>query len=94
MVAADHHDERLRQRVSKACELAEGVNDDRICRPDHVEHVAGDENHVRLERDDLIQRAHERARHVGLALIEPTRGEPMVLPVAEVQVGEMYQAHD
>ncbi len=94
VVSADHHDERLGQRVAKARKLTEGVNDDRICRPDHVEYVAGNEDHVRLERNDLIQRAHERPRHVGLALIEPARGEPMVLTVAEVQVGEMYQAHD
>jgi hypothetical protein len=57
-----------------------------------VEHVAGDEHHLGRELDDLVDRPRERLRHVGLALIDPTRSQPLILAVSEVQIGEVDEA--
>jgi hypothetical protein len=57
-----------------------------------VEHVPADEHDVRRQLDDLVQRARERLGDVGLALVDPARSEPLILAVAEVEVGEVDEA--
>jgi hypothetical protein len=57
-----------------------------------VEHVARDEHELRSQLDRAIDRARERLRHVRLALIDAARSQPLILAVAEVQVGEMDEA--
>jgi hypothetical protein len=57
-----------------------------------MEHVARDEHEIRRELDRAVDRARERLRHVRLALVDPARGESLVLAVAEVEVGEVDEA--
>jgi len=57
-----------------------------------MEHIAGDEHHLGRELDDLVDRARERQRNVCLALIDPTRSQPLILAVSEVQIGEVDEA--
>ena len=52
VVAGDHHDDGVGQRGAQAVELMERVEDRGVRRPDRVEHVAGEEDDIRLERDD------------------------------------------
>jgi hypothetical protein len=68
------------------------VQDRRVRRPHLVEHVAGDEHHLGRELDDLVDRPRERLRHVCLALVDPTRSQPLILAVSEVQIGEVDEA--
>jgi hypothetical protein len=57
-----------------------------------MEHVARDEHDLGGELDDLVDRARERLRDVCLALIDPTRSQPLILAVSEVQIGEVDEA--
>ncbi len=54
--------------------------------------VAGDEDELRRNLDDLVDRVLERLRDVGLTLIDAARREPLILAESEVQVGEMDEA--
>jgi hypothetical protein len=58
-----------------------------------VEHVAGDDDDVRRERDHTIDRTTERMGDIRFALIDSGWREPMVLPEAQMEVGEVYEAH-
>jgi hypothetical protein len=57
-----------------------------------VEHVARDEHHLGRELDHLVDRSRERLRHVRLALIDAARSQPLILAVAEMQIGEVDEA--
>jgi hypothetical protein len=57
-----------------------------------MEHIAGDEHHLGRELDDLVDRAREGLGDVRLALIDPTRSQPLILAVSEVQIGEVDEA--
>jgi hypothetical protein len=57
-----------------------------------VKHVARDQHEIGGELDRAIHGARERLRHVRLALIDAARSQPLILAVAEVQVGEMDEA--
>jgi hypothetical protein len=92
VVTSDHHDLGARQRRAKARKLCVRVQDGRVRRPDLMEDVSTDEDDVRLELDDLVERALERLRYVVLALIDAARSDPLVLAVSEMQVGEMDEA--
>ena len=43
---------------------------------------------------DLVDRARERLRDVGFALVDAARSQPLILAEAEVQVGEVDEAQD
>ena len=64
-----------------------------IRRPNRVEDVAGDDDEVRRERDDAIDGRAKGRGDVRLPLIDSAGSEPLILPVAEVEIGEMDQAH-
>jgi hypothetical protein len=55
--------------------------------------VAGDENEIRMKRDDLVDGALKGARYVRLTLIDPSRSEALILSEAEVDVREMDDTH-
>ena len=57
-----------------------------------MEHVAGDEDHLGRELDDLVDGSRERLRHIRFALVDSARSQPLVLAVSEVQVGEVDEA--
>jgi hypothetical protein len=57
-----------------------------------MEHVAGDEHDLGRELDDLVDRTRERQRNVRFALIDPTRSQPLILAVSQVQIGEVDEA--
>jgi hypothetical protein len=57
-----------------------------------VEHVAGDEHDLGRELDGLVDRPREGLGDVRLALIDPTRSQPLILAVSEVQIGEVDEA--
>ena len=87
VVPRDHDDDRVGQRVFEPAELLERVNDGGIRRPNGVKHVAGDQHEIGRDLDDLVDRPPERRSDVRLALVDTSRRLPLVLPVAEVQVG-------
>jgi hypothetical protein len=93
VVAGDHHDARGREREPQPGELLERVQDGRVARAHRVEHVAGDHHEVGAQGDGLVDRPRERARDVGLALVHARGGQALVLAEAEVQVGEVDEAH-
>jgi hypothetical protein len=57
-----------------------------------MEHVAGDEHDLGRELDGLVDRPREGLRDVRLALVDPTRSQPLILAVSEVQIGEVDEA--
>ena len=57
-----------------------------------MEDVAADEHDFGRELDDLVNGARKRQRNVRLALIDSARSYPLVLAVAEMQVGKMDEA--
>ena len=58
-----------------------------------MKYIARHEHYVRLERDDVVDRALESARYVCLTLIDAVRRETLVLPETEVEIREMDEAH-
>jgi hypothetical protein len=58
-----------------------------------VEHVARDDDDVRTQRDDAIDGAPEGERDVRFTLIDSGGRQAMVLPEAEVEVGQVNEAH-
>jgi hypothetical protein len=92
VVPRDHHHFALRQRGAQTSELEVRVQDRRVRRPHLVEHVAGDEHDLGRELDGLVDRPREGLGDVRLALIDPTRSQPLILAVSEVQIGEVDEA--
>ena len=45
------------------------------------------------ERDHAVDRTPERLRDVRFALVDSGGRQPVVLPEAEMEVGEVYEAH-
>jgi hypothetical protein len=93
VIAGDHDYTRSREPGAQSQELPEGMQNRCVGRTRGVEHVPGDEHEVRRERDDLVDRALERARYICLALIDARRGEALVLPETEVDVREVDDTH-
>jgi hypothetical protein len=92
VVPGDHDHFGARQRRAQARELEIRVEDGRVGRAHLMENVARDEHDVRRQLDHLVQRARERLRDVRLTLIDPTRSQPLILAVTEVEVGEVDEA--
>ena len=93
VIAGDEHDLRVRQRASQPRELQERVEDRLVRRPHRVKHVAGDDDDVRRERDDAVDGRAKGRGDVRLPLVDAAGSQPLILPVAEVEIGEMDQAH-
>ena len=55
--------------------------------------VAGDDDEVRPQLDDSVDGRAKGRGDVRLPLIHTAGSEPLILPVTEMQVGEMNQAH-
>ena len=94
VVAGDDDDRRVGQRATQPRELHERVQDRRVGRPHGVKHVARDDDQLGRELDDAVDRRAKRRGDVRLPLVDPAGSEPLVLPVAEVEIGEVDQAHD
>ena len=93
VVARDHHDVRVGQSGAQLEELAERVQDRRVRGARAVEHVAGDDDQLGRYLDDAIEGSAKRVRHVRLALIDPSWSETLILPIAEVEIRKMDEAH-
>ena len=93
MIAGHEDGDRVRQRLHQPPELNERVKDRLIGRPDGVEHIAGDDDHIGTESDDAVDGRAKGRGDVGLPLIDSAGSEPLILPVAEVEIREMDQAH-
>ena len=93
VVAGDQHDRRVGQRLAQPLKLAEGEDDRRVGRADRMEQVAGHDDGVGARRDDAVDRGAEGLGDVGLALIDAGGGLTMVLPDAEMRIGDVGQFH-
>ena len=58
-----------------------------------MKHVARDEHKIWSKLDHCIDDAPQRRRHIRLALVDPGGSLSLVLPKAEVYVGEVNQSH-
>ena len=92
MVSRDDDDNDIGQRLAQSLEIAMGVNDRAVRRPNLMEHVAAHQHHIRRELDGLVDRASERLRDVRLPLIDAARSQPLILAEAEMKVGEVNEA--
>jgi hypothetical protein len=93
VIAGDHHHRAVRQRLGEACELVEGVQDRRIRRANVVKDVPREQHHIGTQLDRAIDGALEGSRDVRLALVDASRGQPLILPKAEMNVREVEKAH-
>jgi hypothetical protein len=82
VVARDHDDDRVGKLAHEPRELREGEEDRRIRRSHVVEHVAGDDDEVRLDLDDPVDRVLENRRDVSLPLVDAGGGLTQELAVA------------
>jgi hypothetical protein len=69
------------------------MQDRGVCWPSGVKHIARHQHELRSEIDNLVHRALERAPNIRLTLVYTTVRETLVLPVAEVEIREMDEAH-
>src|SRR5213592_1418000 len=74
-------------------QLLEEKENSRVRRPHGMKHITAEEDQVGALRQQVVHRAAERLRDVGLALIPPPWRLPVVLAEAEVQVGEVRELH-
>ena len=93
MVARDHHDDRVGKHLNETRELFVRVKNCRIGRANIVEHVTGNEHDVRLRLDRAIDHLAKSDRDVCFALIDSRGCLPLILTIAEVDVGEMNDFH-
>ena len=93
MIARNDDDDRVGECTHETGHLPERMQDRGICGADLVKHVAGDDHEVGRERDRAIGRARERGSDVSLPLVHADGSLTLVLPVSEVQVCEVDEAH-
>ena len=58
-----------------------------------MKHVARDDHEFGRELDHPVHGAHKCGGHVGFALIDARRRQPLILTEPEMEVGEVYEAH-
>jgi hypothetical protein len=93
VIAGEEQDICIGERLRESRELNEPVEDRLICRANGVKDVAGDDHDVGCELDDSVDSRAKGRSDVCLPLIDSAGSEPLILPVTEMQVGEMNQAH-
>ena len=93
VIARDQHDRRAGQGFPQALQLAKGEHDRGIGRPHRVEEIARHDDEIRLRGNDAVDGEPERARDIGLALVDARRRLAMVLPRPQVRVGEVSHFH-
>jgi hypothetical protein len=94
VVVARHHDDNgIGERADQPRELNVRLENGLVGGAHIVEHVARDQHQVRLDLDDLVDRRPEYRRDISLPLVDPGGGLPLELAVAEVEVGEVDEAH-
>ena len=93
MIPGDQDERRIGQLLAKPLELTEGEDDREIGRPDGVEQVSHDDHRIGAGGHHGVHRGAERVGDVGLALVDAGRGLTVVLPEAEVEVGEVGDLH-
>src|SRR6185503_3917098 len=93
VVPRDDDDDRVRQFANEPRELREREEDGRIWRPDVVKDIAGDDDEIRLEVDDLVDGGAKHRPHVRLSLVDAGGGLALELAVAEMKIREMNKPH-
>ena len=93
MIAGDEDDRRVGQRLAQPLELMEGEDDRRVGGANGVEEVPGDDDGVGARRDHAVDRGAKGVRDVGFPLVDAARGLPVVLPDAEMGIGDMGEFH-
>ena len=93
VIPRDENDRGVGQRLAQPLELTEGEDDRRVGGPNRVEEITGDDNRVGSRRDDPVDGGAEGVRDVGFALVDAGRRLPVVLPDAEVGVGDVGEFH-
>ena len=93
VIAGDEDDHRVRQRLRQPRELNERVENRLIRRANGVKDVARENDDVRRQRDDAIDGRAKGRGDVGFPLIDAAGSQSLVLPVTEMQIGQMNQTH-
>ena len=70
------------------------MDDGLIGGPDRMKEVARDDDHIGLGFDDLAHRLVEDPGDVNFPLVEPESGLPVVLAIAEVDIGKVSEQHN
>jgi hypothetical protein len=58
-----------------------------------VKDVAGDQNEIGAQLDYGVDHPAQRVGDVGLPLIDPSRGLPLILAKPKMYVGKVNQSH-
>ena len=58
-----------------------------------MEEITGNHYGVRGRSNDVIDGESEGPRYIGFPLIDATRGLPMILPDAEMGIGDVGEFH-
>ena len=69
------------------------MQDRLIRRANAVKDITGNDDEVGREPDNVVDGRAKRRGDIRLPLIDSAGSEPLVLPVAEVEIGEVDQAH-
>ena len=93
MVAGDQHDRRPGKGFAQTLELLEGEDDCRVGGADGVEKVARHDNGVGPVGNDTVDGEAKGPGDVSLALIDACRVLTVVLPNAQVGVGDVREFH-
>src|SRR5687768_14869015 len=93
MIPRDEYDRRVGQRLAKPLKLAEGKDYGRVGRADRVEEIAGNDDGIGRRGDDSVYGGAEGVGNIGFALIDAGRSLPVILPHAEMRIGDMSQFH-
>jgi hypothetical protein len=93
VVAGDEDDRGARQGLPQALELMKGEDNRGVAGAYRMEEIAGDGHSVGPRRDHTVDRRAKRLRDIRLTLIDPGRRLPVVLPNAQMGVGDVRQFH-
>jgi hypothetical protein len=93
VIAGDQDDRRVGQRRAKALELAKGEHDGGVGRANGVKEVSGDDDGIGTRGDHAVNRPAKSQGNIGFTLIESGGGLSVVLPDAEMGIGEVSELH-
>jgi hypothetical protein len=93
VVPGNEDDRRVGQCLAQPLELAEGEDDGGVGGPDGVEEIPGDDDGIRPRGDHAVDRGPEGVPDVGFALVDAKWRLTVVLPDAQVGIGDVGEFH-
>ena len=93
MIAGDQQNGGMWKAVTEPLKLPEGEDDRGVGRSDAMKEIAGDDYRVGSGSNNPIDGSPERLGDVGFPLVDASRRLTVVLPDAQMGIGDVGELH-